>query len=192
MSIAYTVLNLSSSDVKAALGPADAEETLRAAYAAAGTARLLPLRTNLALPDGHTLYMPGATGNVTGLKVVSVRPGNAERGIATLPATILLLDSATGLPRALLNASDLTPLRTAALSALATRLVGPKAPRSLAILGTGRQGRAHLEAMFALTSSWEEVALWNRSHARCVPLLLLVLRMLDSERRVWGLPFDNP
>jgi len=82
-----------------------------------------------------------------GLKVVCIFPGNPERGLDAHQGGVLLFDGETGEPRALLDASAVTEVRTAAVSGVATRLLARDEARELAILGSGVQARSHLEAM---------------------------------------------
>jgi ornithine cyclodeaminase len=102
-----------------------------------------------------------------GLKVVCIFPGNAERGIDLHQGGVLLFDGETGELRALLDASAVTAIRTAAVSGVATRLLARKDSRRLAILGSGVQARSHLEAM-AVVGAFEEARVWSRTpdHAR--------------------------
>ena len=82
-----------------------------------------------------------------GLKVICIFPGNPERGLDAHQGGVLLFDGATGELRALLDASAVTEIRTAAVSGVATRLLAREDARELAILGSGVQARSHLEAM---------------------------------------------
>jgi ornithine cyclodeaminase len=102
-----------------------------------------------------------------GLKVICIFPSNAERGIDLHQGGVLLFDGETGALRALLDASAVTAIRTAAVSGVATRLLARKDARRLAILGSGVQARSHLEAM-AVVGAFEEARVWSRTpdHAR--------------------------
>ncbi len=80
-------------------------------------------------------------------KLVSVFPKNAESGLATHQALIALFDPSTGAPLALMDGAYLTAMRTAAGSALATRLLARPEARVLTIIGTGVQARAHAETI---------------------------------------------
>jgi len=100
-----------------------------------------------------------------GLKVVCIFPSNAERGIDLHQGGVLLFDGETGALRALVDASAVTATRTAAVSAVATRLLARKDARRLAILGSGVQARSHLEAM-AVVGAFEEARVWSRTPER--------------------------
>ena len=98
-----------------------------------------PLRTVMELPGpGSLLFVkPALTANALATKLITQVPGNAARGLPTMIATLLLLDPATGVPLAVMDATWLTELRTAAVSAVATRALRDKRPKRLAILGSG-------------------------------------------------------
>jgi ornithine cyclodeaminase/alanine dehydrogenase-like protein (mu-crystallin family) len=81
------------------------------------------------------------------LKTVCVFPDNPKRGLDAHQGTVTLFDGATGEVRALMNASAITAIRTAAVSAVATRLLAREDARELGILGSGVQARSHLEAL---------------------------------------------
>jgi len=111
-----------------------------------------PLRFVIRPPDEPSLMglMPGhrsAPEAAYGLKVICIFPGNPERGLDAHQGGVLLFDGATGELRALLDASAVTEIRTAAVSGVATRLLAREDARELAILGSGVQARSHLEAM---------------------------------------------
>ena len=81
------------------------------------------------------------------LKTVCVFPDNPQRGLDAHQGTVTLFDGETGEVRALMNASAITAIRTAAVSAVATRLLAREDVSELAILGSGVQARSHLEAL---------------------------------------------
>jgi ornithine cyclodeaminase/alanine dehydrogenase-like protein (mu-crystallin family) len=99
------------------------------------------------------------------LKAVVVAPENAARGLDPHQGTVTLFDGETGVPRAILNASAITAIRTAAVSAVATRALMRDGARTLAILGTGHQAGPHLEAHRAV-HDWERVVMWSRTPGR--------------------------
>lgn len=82
-----------------------------------------------------------------GLKAICVFPGNAEIGKDAHQGGVLLFDGRTGELLALVNASAITAIRTAAVSALATRVLARENAAELSIIGAGVQARAHLSAM---------------------------------------------
>nr|MBP7423918.1 hypothetical protein [Sulfuritalea sp.] len=82
-----------------------------------------PLRTvfELAEPGSLLFVKPALVGDALATKLITQVPGNPARGLPTMIATLLLLDPATGVPLAVMDATWLTELRTAAVSAVATR-----------------------------------------------------------------------
>jgi thiomorpholine-carboxylate dehydrogenase len=127
-----------------------------------------PVRQVIAVdpPGGFYGIMPALTPEGLGQKIVTFYPPNAERGIPTHMAVILLNDPQTGAPLAVLDGRLITEMRTAAVSAAATKLLAPKASKMLAILGSGVQARSHVEAL-RLVRQFEEIRVWspNKSHA---------------------------
>src|SRR5207247_4992044 len=101
------------------------------------------------------------------LKTVCVFPDNPKRGLDAHQGTVTLFDGETGVVTALMNASAITAIRTAAVSAVATRLLAREDTRKLAILGAGVQGRSHVEALRAVRP-WERIRIASRTpeHAR--------------------------
>jgi ornithine cyclodeaminase/alanine dehydrogenase-like protein (mu-crystallin family) len=127
-----------------------------------------PVRQVIAVdpPGGFYGMMPALTPEGLGQKIVTFYPPNAEKGIATHMATILLNDQKTGAPLAVMDGRLITEMRTAAVSAAATKLLAPKNAKALAILGSGVQARSHVEAL-RLVRHFEEIRVWspNKSHA---------------------------
>src|SRR5260221_10862014 len=111
-----------------------------------------PLRTVFRPPEvkGVMAMMPTFSARPSplfGLKAICVFPGNAAIGKDAHQGGVMLFDGKTGEPLALVNASAITAIRTAAVSALATRLLSREDAGDLAIIGAGGQARAHLDAM---------------------------------------------
>lgn len=111
-----------------------------------------PLRTVWMPPEanGGMAWMPARRGGsepLYGMKVLCVIPDNPTRGLDSHQGAVLLSDGVTGQLRALLDASAITRIRTAAVSALATSLLAREDARCLAIVGTGVQARSHLESI---------------------------------------------
>ncbi|HSP63169.1 MAG TPA: ornithine cyclodeaminase family protein, partial [Pyrinomonadaceae bacterium] len=82
-----------------------------------------------------------------GLKAICVFPGNAATGLDAHQGGVMLFDGTAGVPIALVNASAITAIRTAAVSGLATSLLARRDAAELAIIGAGVQARTHLSAM---------------------------------------------
>jgi ornithine cyclodeaminase len=94
------------------------------------------------------------------LKTVCVFPENPKRGLDAHQGTVTLFDGETGVVRALMNASAITAIRTAAVSAVATRLLAREETKKLAILGAGVQARSHLDSMRAVRD-FDEIVLFS-------------------------------
>ena len=99
-----------------------------------------------------------------GLKVVTFYPPNAKRGLPTHMATIFLLDPETGEPLMVMDGRLITEMRTAAVSAAATKLLAPADAKILAILGSGVQARSHLEAL-RIVRRFDEIRVWSSTKA---------------------------
>ena len=111
-----------------------------------------PLRTIFRPPEvrGVLAMMPtfrASPSPLFGLKAICVFPGNAAIGKDAHQGGVMLFDGETGELRALVNASAITAIRTAAVSGLATRLLAREDAGDLAIIGAGVQARSHLAAM---------------------------------------------
>jgi thiomorpholine-carboxylate dehydrogenase len=127
-----------------------------------------PVRSviNVDPPGGFLGLMPALTSDGLGLKAVTFYPSNADRGIPTHMATIFLVDPQTGTPLAIMDGRLITQMRTAAVSAAATKLLARPDAKILAILGSGVQAHSHVEAL-GLVRHFEEIRVWslNREHA---------------------------
>ena len=123
---------------------------------------------------GTLLVMPAwRAGASLGIKLVTVYPDNAQQGLPAVAATYLLLDAATGMPRALLDGEELTLRRTGAASALASRYLSAPDASRLTMVGTGRLA-PHLIESHARVRPIREVRIWGRrrnAHARWLPSL---------------------
>lgn len=107
----------------------------------------------------------GGGEKVWGLKTIAIFPGNSARGLDSHQGFVALFDGETGVPLTLMNAGAVTAIRTAAVSGVATRLLARKDARVLAILGTGIQGKSHLEAMRAV-HDFDRIVVWSRTRGR--------------------------
>ena len=116
-------------------------------------------------PGGFYGMMPALTPEGLGQKIVTFYPPNAEKGIATHMALIVLNDPQTGEPLAVMDGRLITEMRTAAVSAAATKLLASPDAKILAILGSGVQARSHVGAL-RLVRQFEEIRVWspNKSH----------------------------
>jgi len=123
-----------------------------------------PVRSIISVEQhgGFLGLMPALSPDGLGLKAVTFYPPNAERGIPTHMATIFLVDPETGTPVAIMDGRLITEMRTAAVSAAATKLLASPETKVLAILGSGVQARSHVEAL-RLVMSFEEIRVWSRT-----------------------------
>src|SRR6516225_6919210 len=121
-----------------------------------------PVRSIISIdpPGGFFGLMPALTPDGLGLKAVTFYPSNAERGIPTHMATIFLADTQTGAPLAIMDGRLITEMRTAAVSAAATKLLASPNAKVLGILGSGVQARSHVEAL-RLVRQFEEIRVWS-------------------------------
>ena len=127
---------------------------------------ILPLRQILWLPErvGALGLMPGAlpSEGVLGLKAITLFPGNEGTARDTHQGAVLLFDGGNGELLAVLDATSITGIRTAAVSGVATRLLAREDAGDLAILGSGVQARTHLEAMRCVRQI-RRVRVWSRN-----------------------------
>lgn len=129
-----------------------------------------PLRFIVRPPQEESLLalMPAHRGGerpAYALKALAIFPSNAALGLDLHQGFVALFDGETGEVRALMNAGGITAVRTAAVSGVATRCLARDDVRTLAILGTGIQARAHLEAMQAVRE-FERIVVWGRTPGR--------------------------
>jgi ornithine cyclodeaminase len=173
------VLILSHRDVVAALPPRACAEAMAAVLAARARGETYhPLRTVMRPPGAAGLMglMPSWRGAqrdggkaAFALKAICIMPGNPARGLDAHQGTVTLFDGETGVPTAILDASAVTEIRTAAVTAVATGLLARADARTLAILGAGVQGRAHLTSL-AGVRDFEQVRVYapTRAHAQAL------------------------
>ncbi len=144
---------LTGQDVRAALTMPEAITAVREGFIALSTGQaIVPVRGVFEQPQGVTLTMPahiqGAA--ISTVKVVSVFPGNREKGLPAVTAVVLVLDASTGKPMALLDGTTLTAIRTGAASGVATNLLARPDAHILGVIGAGPQARTQIEAVCAV------------------------------------------
>lgn len=133
--------------VREGLSLEGAVDALSTAFATVGKPTM-PQRPMLEAPEGSDfLIMPATGAEAVGAKVITINPANPARGQPLIQGVFLLFGGESLAPIAVLDAGALTSLRTAAVSALATRLMARPDASNLVIFGAGVQARAHLEAM---------------------------------------------
>ena len=109
-----------------------------------------PARGSVPLERGEFLLMPSQGAGFAGVKVLTVAPANPDRGLPRIQGVYLLCDAETLTPRALLDGTALTTLRTPALSALAARFLAPAEPARVVVVGSGPQAWGHVHALAAV------------------------------------------
>jgi len=163
---------LTEAEVYAALTPTERVEAMRSAFGQLARGQsILPPRTVVDAGLGQMLVMPSYLRDSGQLatKIVSVFPGNAARGLPLIQGLVVVVNAKTGQPEAILDAGALTALRTAAASALATDLLARSDADTLALLGAGVEGRAHLEVISAVRPL-KEVRIVSRTRCRAETL----------------------
>jgi ornithine cyclodeaminase/alanine dehydrogenase-like protein (mu-crystallin family) len=144
-----------------------------------------PVRTMLSQHNGFLGLMP-ASGECLGAKLVTFYPKNADLNIHTHNAIIVLFMPQTGEPLAIMDGRLITEMRTAAVSAVATDLLAPRAATSLALLGSGIQARSHVEAL-RLVRNLTDIRVWSRTPANAEKLAAEIGgRALPIEQAVAG------
>jgi ornithine cyclodeaminase len=159
---------IGAAELAAALPWTEAIAALEAAFA--GPRPDGPARSHVAVPGGELLLMPAAGAGGVGVKLVTLAPGNAQRGLPFIHGVYVLFEPGTLAPAAIVEGAALTALRTAAVSALATHHLARPDARRLVVFGAGAQARAHVAAMRAVRPI-EEVAIVGRDRGRARALV---------------------
>lgn len=157
------------SELFGALSYADAVDVLERAFESGDPARM-PSRTNLRVPTGELLQMPAYGADGVGVKLVTLNPANADRGLPFIHGIYVLFCGETLRPLAVFDGGALTGLRTAAVSALATRHLAREDAQRLVVFGAGAQAAAHVSAI-ATVRPLQHVAIVGRSPGRAAALV---------------------
>jgi ornithine cyclodeaminase/alanine dehydrogenase-like protein (mu-crystallin family) len=126
------------------------------------------LRSIIPLADGHLFgIMPGALGASApfGAKLISIFPENTARGMQSHQGVVVLFEPETGVAVCCVHAGEVTAIRTAAASAVATDVLARKDARRLAILGCGEQAATHARAI-SKVRTLDSIKIWGRSTER--------------------------
>ena len=171
-----SLLVLSEADVHAVLDMESCIAAMEDVLAALARDELtMPLRFVVRPPAEQLLgLMPAHRGGdapLFSLKEIVISPGNSARGLDPHQGAVLLHDGETGVLRAVVNASAITEIRTAAVSAVATKLLARPGARRVAILGAGVQARSHAVAMRAVVDD-ADLRIWSRTPAHAEALAL--------------------
>jgi ornithine cyclodeaminase len=143
-------------------------DAIEAAYRdVAGGRDRSPIRSRIPMAAGDLLLMPGLRDGGAGasVKLVTVMPGNAARGLPTIHALVAWLDGESGAPLAILDGPTLTAMRTGAASGVSTRLLARPDARVLALFGVGAQAAWQVRAVMAAREI-AEVRVFARTAAR--------------------------
>lgn len=144
---------LSAADVRTALPMPKAIDAMRRAYGQLSAGKVnAPPRQHISTDKGVTLLMPAHLPERSefGIKVVSVYDDNPNLDLPRITATVLVLDPATGLPKAFMDGSSLTAIRTGAGGGVATDLLARQDAKTVGLFGAGIQARAQLQAVMAV------------------------------------------
>ncbi|KAI7907600.1 uncharacterized protein BX663DRAFT_491413 [Cokeromyces recurvatus] len=147
-----------------------------------------PQRIGISTEAFQVLFMPSRLDHTTSIKVVSVP---TKEGLSGLPATILVIDETTGSTEAVMNATSLTAIRTAAGSGLATRYFAHPEAKNLVVLGAGAQAKAHIDIMISIRPSIERISIWNRSEQRRLELIKELQQIYPTRTFVSAVGDDN-
>ena len=163
------ILVLNQSEVEQLLDMEGCIEAMAGILEALARGELFQPLRSIAFPPGESsgiglmpAHRSGASAAYS-LKTICLFPDNPTRGLDAHQGTVTLFSGETGQVRALMNASAITAIRTAAVSAVATRLLAREDASELAILGSGVQGRSHIEAMRAL-KPWKRIRIASHTH----------------------------
>jgi ornithine cyclodeaminase/alanine dehydrogenase-like protein (mu-crystallin family) len=142
---------------------------MREAMIALSTGRTRQLLRQIIDLEGGRMFgvMPGAMAEAIGAKLISVFPGMA--GVPSHQGVVALFDPKTGAPTAIVDASEVTGIRTAAASAAATDALARQDARTLAILGTGEQALRHADAIRQVRPI-ERILVWGRARDKAEAL----------------------
>ncbi|OJG36281.1 hypothetical protein RV00_GL001640 [Enterococcus devriesei] len=129
----------------------------------------VPLRTQIVSEkqNGTFLFMPAYAPDLdaAALKIINIFPNNIDKGLSSAPAQVLLVDGKTGYVNALLDGATVTQLRTGAASGVALDVLGRKDAKRGALIGTGGQAAAQLEAMLCVREL-ETVLVYDQNSER--------------------------
>ena len=173
---------LSAADVRAALPMPEAIDAMRHAYGQLSAGKVIaPPRQHISTDKGVTLLMPAHLPERSefGIKVVSVYDDNPNLDLPRITATVLVLDPATGLPKAIMDGSSLTAIRTGAGGGVAADLLARKDAKTVGLFGAGVQARAQLQAVMAVRDI-ERVNLISRTKASAQQLATEISAWTDA------------
>lgn len=165
------MLLLSEQDIRRSITMRDMIDAVKSAFVMMSEGRCdVPLRTVIDHKDGSStfVFMPAYAPDMdtASVKVVDIFPGNIDRGLSSAPGQILLIDGQTGYVIALIDGTCVTQLRTGASTGAAFSILAKERCRKGALIGTGGQAPAQLEAMLC-TRELQEVSVFDMNARRC-------------------------
>jgi ornithine cyclodeaminase/alanine dehydrogenase-like protein (mu-crystallin family) len=182
-------LTLSEADVANILKYEQLIPAMEKALSAYSAGRVIqPVRNMLTIEEGKRFLgiMPAVAEDAMGAKLVCFFPKNAGTQVPTHLAMIMLFEPATGQPLAFLEGRLITEMRTAAVSAAVTKYLAPENTKVLALLGSGVQAHAHLQALHHVCQ-FKEVRVWSRTPDRAQRFAALHgAKAMDLEPAVRG------
>ncbi len=173
---------LSDTDVRAALPMPRAIDAMRHAYSQLSADKVTaPPRQHISTDKGVTLIMPAYLPEHSefGIKVVSVYDDNPNLNLPRITATVLVLDPATGSPKAFMDGASLTAIRTGAGGGVAADLLAQKDAKKVGLFGAGVQARAQLQAVMAVRDI-ARVNLISRTQASAQQLAYEISQWQDA------------
>ena len=184
------MLLLSRKDIQRVFTMRDAIEADKLAFRMLAEGAVeVPLRINIQAPqaDGTFLFMPAYAESLeaASLKIINVFPRNPEKGLPACPAQVLLINGKTGETAAVLDGNTVTQYRTGAASGAAFDLLAKKECRVGALIGTGGQAPAQLEAMLT-ARRLSLVKIYDMDRQRCGDFTARMSRELAA----YGVPFE--
>lgn len=180
---------LRAAEVRRLLPMAECVDLMQTTMIALSEGRaVLPLRSVMAMPGDRGMLgnMPGylADPECFGVKLVSLMPRNKPPQFSSHLGIVLLFESEHGRPVGLVDAAEITAIRTAAASGLATRLLSRENAADLALIGAGEQASSHLEAMLCVRQL-RRIRVWARNPDKA-------RAFADSEGAKHGVAIETP
>lgn len=183
------ILFLNKNEVKKIISPAEALKLTEVAlqeYARGST--INPIKLSMSIHpyhDGHINSMPSymQLGDIAGVKIVSVYNNNSQKyGLPTTLGTIILYDSETGLPVCIMDGTQITDLRTGAVSGINAKYFARKDSNSLAVIGAGMQGYTSMQMTLSTLSGIQDVIVCDLDESRCKRFIKLASEEFPKHR----------
>ncbi len=182
-----SILIIDAKTVTTALPMNEAIEAMAVAFGKLSAGNVtMPVRTSLSTENGITLLMPAYAPTFhLGIKIVSVYNNNSALNLPTVTATVLVLDSNTGLPLALIEGNSLTAIRTGATGGLAAKLLARKEAKIVALFGAGVQARTQLRALMTVRSL-EQIYIISKTETSAKKLAIEIKNWQNAPQVILG------